>query len=39
LHGYEIIKENGFISTNVLVKIQGMIEHNKVGIKKILELN
>ena len=34
MHGYEIIKENGFISTNVLVKIQGMIEHNKVGIRK-----
>lgn len=34
MHGYEIIKEKGFISTNVLVKIQGMIEHNKVGIRK-----
>lgn len=34
MHGYEIIKEKGFISTNVLVKLQGMIEHNKVGIRK-----
>ncbi len=32
--GYEIIKEKGFISTNVLVELQGMIEHNKAGIRK-----
>ena len=32
--GYEIIKEKGFISTNVLVELQGMIEHNKVGVRK-----
>ncbi len=33
-HGYEIIKEKGFISTNVLVELQGMIEHKKAGIRK-----
>ena len=32
--GYEIIKEKGFISTNILVELQGMIEHNKAGIRK-----
>ena len=32
--GYEIIKEKGFISTNVLVELQGMIEHNNAGIRK-----
>lgn len=32
--GYEIIKEKNFISTNVLVELQGMIEHNKAGIRK-----
>ena len=33
-HGYEIIKEKGFISTNVLVELQGIIEPNKTGIRK-----
>ena len=32
--GYEIIKEKGFISTNVLVELQGIIEHNNAGIRK-----
>lgn len=32
--GYEIIKEKGFISTNVLVELQEMIEHNKAGVRK-----
>jgi Fic family protein len=32
--GYEIIQEKGFISTNVLVELQGMIEPNKTGIRK-----
>ena len=32
--GYEIIKEKGFISTNVLVELQGMIEHNRAGVRK-----
>ena len=34
LREYEMIKEKGFISTNVLVELQGMIEHNKAGVRK-----
>ena len=32
--GFELIKEKNFISTNILVELQGMIEHNKAGIRK-----
>ncbi len=32
--GYEIIKEKEFISTNILVELQAMIEPNKTGIRK-----
>ena len=32
--GYEIIKEKGFISTNILVQLQAMIEPSKPGIRK-----
>ena len=32
--GYEIIKEKGFINTNILVELQSMIEHNRAGIRK-----
>ena len=32
--GFEKKKEKGFISTNVLVELQGMIEHNKAGVRK-----
>ena len=32
--GYEIIKEKGFISTNVIVELQSIIEPNKTGIRK-----
>ncbi len=32
--GYEIIKEKEFISTNILVELQEMIEKNKAGIRK-----
>ena len=38
-HGYEIIKDKGFISTNILVELQGMIEHNNAGIRKISGTN
>lgn len=38
-HGYEIIKEKGFISTNVLVELQSIIEHNKAGIRKMIVTN
>lgn len=33
-HGYEIIREKGFISTNILVELQAMIEPNKSGIRE-----
>lgn len=33
-HGYEIIKQKNFISTNVLVELQSMLEHNEAGIRK-----
>ena len=32
--GYEIIKEKEFISTNILVELQEMIERNNAGIRK-----
>ncbi len=33
-HGFEMIKEKGFISTNILVELQGIIEPNKKGIRR-----
>ena len=33
-NGYEAIKENGYINTNLLVKLQSMIEQNNAGIRK-----
>lgn len=38
-HGYELIKKKGFISTNILVELQGMIEPNKKGIRKTFGTN
>ena len=32
--GYEIIKDKGFINTNILVELQSIIEHNRAGIRK-----
>ena len=37
--GYEIIKKKEFISTNILVELQSMIEPNKTGIRKIIGTN
>lgn len=34
-HGYEFVKKNGFIHTNILVEIHGMIEPNKGSIRKL----
>lgn len=34
-HGYKLVKEKGFISTNMVVEIQGIIEKNKAGIRKL----
>jgi Fic family protein len=33
--GIQLIREKGFISTNTLVEIQSIIEHNKGGIRKL----
>ena len=33
--GYEQIKKDGYINTNTLVRIQGIIEHNRAGIRKL----
>lgn len=33
--GYEQIKKDGFINTNTIVKIQGIIEHNNASIRKL----
>ena len=33
--GYEQIRKDGFINTNTIVKIQGTIEHNNAGIRKL----
>lgn len=33
--GYEQIKKDGFINTNTIVKMQGIIEHNNAGIRKL----
>ena len=33
--GYEQIKKDGYINTNTITKIQGIIEHNNAGIRKL----
>ena len=33
--GYEQIKRDGYINTNTIIKIQGTIEHNNAGIRKL----
>ena len=33
--GYEQIKKDGYINTNTIIKIQGTIEHNNAGIRKL----
>lgn len=33
--GYELIKENGFLSINMIIEIHNIIEPNKLGIRKI----
>ncbi|MEG1705814.1 MAG: Fic/DOC family N-terminal domain-containing protein [Clostridia bacterium] len=32
-HGYNLIKEKGYINTNIMVEIQKEIEHNNAGIR------
>ena len=33
--GFEQIKKDGFINTNTIIKIQGTVEHNNAGIRKL----
>jgi len=33
-HGYKLLKESGFLSTNMIIEIQEIIEGNKAGIRK-----
>lgn len=33
--GYEQIKKDGYINTNTIIKVQGTIEHNNAGIRKL----
>ncbi len=33
--GFEQIKKEGYINTNTIIKIQGIIEHNNAGIRKL----
>ena len=33
--GFEQVKKDGYINTNTIVKIQGIIEHNNAGIRKL----
>ena len=34
-HGYELIKKNRFLSTNMIIEIQQIIENNRAGIRKL----
>lgn len=34
-HGYKLVKEKGFLSTNMVIEIQGFIESNKAGVRKL----
>ena len=34
-HGYEMVKNNEMLTTNMIVKIQSCIEHNRAGIRKL----
>ncbi|WP_242943842.1 Fic family protein [Peptoclostridium litorale] len=34
-HGYNLIKEKEFLSTNMIIEIQGRIESNRAGIRKL----
>ena len=34
-HGYKLVKERGILTTNMLVEIQGIIEQNRAGIRRL----
>lgn len=33
--GYELVKDNGFLSMNIIIEIQNLIEPNKGGVRKL----
>lgn len=33
--GYELVKDNGFLSINIIIEIQNLIEPNKGGVRKL----
>lgn len=33
--GYELVKDNGFLSTNIIIEIHSLIEPNKGGVRKL----
>lgn len=34
-HGYKLVKEKGFLTTNMMIDIQQLIESNRAGIRKL----
>jgi len=34
-HGYKLVKEKGFLTTNMMIEIQQIIETNRAGIRKL----
>lgn len=34
-NGYELVKQNGFISTNMIIKIQSIIENSDAGVRRV----
>ena len=34
-HGYRLVKEKGFLSTNMMIEIQQLVESNRAGIRKL----
>lgn len=34
-HGYKLVKEKGFLATNMIIEIQQLIESNRAGIRKL----
>lgn len=34
-HGYRLVKEKGFLSTNMMMEIQQLVESNRAGIRKL----
>ncbi len=34
-HGYELVKEKNFLSTNIIIEIQSLIESNRAGIRNL----